>query len=905
MSTPARSSFAVAARLARREVRRHPWRHLLVTVLIFLPVVSALASFSAVATWQDHVARKTAFTSPADGGLAYCCELEPEVGSKQTIDHLELGLPPGIRTETWRTGADWLVTDTVRPAGHGRKLLGADVTEASDRSASRSQFVVHAGRLPRRSSEIFLTEPLARAGGWSIGDRVMSARADRTFRVVGTGVVGQDTPSAAAAITGLPASYWSTPVPGIPFVRRADGVRVSSSARQSLATWPATATERQQVREEPAFGEATYEVDGRIGPGLTLAAAAICAVVAVVASAAFAIASRRQLRSVGLLSTVGTDPGTIRIAMVLQGAIPGLVAGAAAVVTSAVVIGIVNHQGIVERHGKVYGDRLILSPGGAAIAVLLAVAAGVAAAWQPARTLSRIPTLSALAGRRPIGPVRTGVPMTGLVMWAVGAVCLMLGFGRDQSHLIEQLQPFLLILGVAAIALGAVGIAPLLVALLEPLAERRRGTVKMGLRGLTRHRTQSAATVAALGVALAIPVGLLTSRNTLEAAVLTGTTRQATVVGNLDQDGHPATSVLDDNSVEVAIRGALRTPKATQRTTATVAALGRGTTVIRTVPIPTPSGRYVLVATIDEAAARTALAPWAAKAIAAGHAVALRSDDDQVTVTSGGDTASFTVERSPGERRGFLASTHAAFLVGADALHGVGATRPSDSLSVVRRAPLTRTERRSIRSIGGHAPRPPAGEPTLERIQHALATGQRQASATPTAGVSVELYEQRASEVHVPPPQARLPRWNKALAVATAISLALALLVLTITLSLRAVDGEADQRAALAAGVAPAWLRNQRAFEGVVLALLGATLAVPLGWLPVQAARLGVDTSTVHTVDGHLVWLTFSTPGWVVIPVLLAPAVLAAVLWTVVPAAAAAVRQARRAGPGDLVAPRW
>jgi ABC-type antimicrobial peptide transport system permease subunit len=99
-------------------------------------------------------------------------------------------------------------------------------------------------------------------------------------------------------------------------------------------------------------------------------------------------------------------------------------------------------------------------------------------------------------------------------------------------------------------------------------------------------------------------------------------------------------------------------------------------------------------------------------------------------------------------------------------------------------------------------------------------------------------------------------------------------------------------------------LRRQRAFEGVVLALMGAVLAIPLGWLPVTAARLGADSNLRSAQRDHLGSL-ISLPGWEVIPILLAPAVLAAVLWTVFPALGAAIRTARHPGPTDELLPRF
>ena len=900
--TSRRGSLLVAARLARREVRRHPWRHLLVTVLIFLPVVTALAAFSGVASWQSLEQQRRHFTAPPDGGFDYCC---PDLGpDDDPADVMIDGTVDPARTELWHRTGDWLVTDMARADGQGPRLAGMDVTEASAGSAASPRFLVDQGRLPQDRSEIFLTAPLASEGRWSIGDEVQSVRSGDDLEVVGIGRLGENTARPAAAVTDQPGDYWTAQTAessGVWWVALADGSEAMTESSASLTVWPKAGADRTALVD--IIGIPSYnDVDGRVGPGLTLGAAAICAVVAVVASAAFAIASRRQLRSVGLLSTVGADPRTIRMAMVFQGAIPGLVAGLAAVGIGLVVVTSVNRADIVEERSLVAGSHLVLSGAGAVVAVLLAVGAGVAAAWQPARTLSRIPVLSALAGRRPVGPVPSGVPVAGLVLWGIGATFLMLGFGTQRSGLISDLQPIFLILGVAAIALGGVGIAPLLVAVLDGLAEHRRGTSRLALRGLARHRTQSAATVAALAVALAIPVGLLTARNMVNNPV-ERPGQQSTGVGQagtFDDEGRASVPVMDRDGVGFAVRGDMRSPEAKAKTDGVADALGPDAAVIRTVALPDTDEAFHLVGNIDEADARRVLEPWAADAIAEGHLVSLVAGPSHLTLTSGGITRDFEAVRAPEGGLGSFEPGSNEYLVGTRALGGIGATRPPDSMVVVRQEPLTEEERTTINRLNGADERQVVRDPSLVQVQEAFAEGSQPDGVR--RDVYIETYDAGQTSV---PQTWDLTEWNRALAAAVAVSLLLALLVLTITLSLRAVDAEADQRAALAAGVAPNALRRQRAFEGVVLSLLGALLALPLGWLPVQAARLGVDSSVPHDIGGQQVMLTLSSPGLAAIPVLLAPALLAALLWTVVPSIAASARRARHAGPVDLVAPRW
>ena len=85
------------------------------------------------------------------------------------------------------------------------------------------------------------------------------------------------------------------------------------------------------------------------------------------------------------------------------------------------------------------------------------------------------------------------------------------------------------------------------------------------------------------------------------------------------------------------------------------------------------------------------------------------------------------------------------------------------------------------------------------------------------------------------------------------------------------------------------------------MSLLGALLALPLGWLPVTAVLVGLKRDGwVDAGWGEFLSSRLVPPGWEIIPILLLPAVTAGVLWTVVPALRAALNRA----PRDQVLPR-
>lgn len=999
--------WRLAFRLARREVRRHPWRHALVTALIVVPVLAAIAAFTATRLWEDTTAAHQRYRHQ---GRVLTVQLspigaQPDTGAGNSTGGDD-GSAPGepaaddlgmgdveVRTEAiraqvtaragdgvvvegaWQAG-DWLVTGDEQPGGAGPRLVGTEVHQVLTGSPWAGRWVVDEGRLPRTGDEIFLTRLVADSGGWSIGDRVPSGITGQAFTVSGIGLAGDDQHVLAAVVGPVPASYWQDRTATLTDVvlspnplssgEHASGYdpdgpwyqQTSALARYEVGVW-APAGARDAVVEalapdaidtaepggdlytEAALDGGGLEVievhgagarySGLVSVGIGVAMAGFAAVVAVVASAAFAIASRRQLRSVGLLSTAGADPRTVRAALVLQGAIPGLVAGVVALGLAAVTVAVLNANDVALDRTRVHGVTLSLPMGRVLVAVAIGVVAGMLAAWQPARAASRVPVLSALAGRRPVGPVPTRVPLTGLAVAGAGAVALgiatrMVADGRAGAG-----ATLVVLVSVLAVVFGCIALAPTLVAVTGHLGTRLTGLSRLGLRSIARHRTQAAATVAALAVCLAIPVGVLTAREASAARNEAWTDQPVEVhppddgaAGEADEpDGPPGLVLAHPGGLAVELLGDLRSPDATAVVDGVQRAAGPLTRV-DVIGFADGRGGWFTVAAVDPGEARDLLVPWAAEQLAAGRAVALAGpagplvlDDDltAVTLDAVGDPAGGPASLGLG--------IEADHLIPRSVLTTVAVGRPPLTSVLLRATPATTAEIEAIETLGS-----PWGDggggytvPTLAELVAARdgaaesaapgggagapGTGSGAGPVIRTAGASViaghPLEQARYDEG---PGRAddhardQERRWLLVLAAATAV---VALVVLAITLSLRAVDSAEDHRAAIAAGAPPARMRRQAAFEGVVLALLGALLALPLGWLPVTAVLLGDGRDGW---EGSGWWGFVSSrlhlPGWETVPMLLLPAILVALLWTSLPALRAALRR----GPVDQVLPR-
>ncbi len=212
--------------------------------------------------------------------------------------------------------------------------------------------------------------------------------------------------------------------------------------------------------------------------------------VAIVASAAFAVGARRQLRLLGVVAAAGGSPADLRRSVLLQGTVTGLLSSlvglALAVVGTAAVHPLLDD--ILNR--DVGGLSFPIVP--LVLAVVLGTGAATAAAWLPARTAGSIPTLAALAGRRPQPRLPAAIPLAGLAAVVAGVATL--GVWARESN-----RPWGVGLGAGvAVVLGATAIAPLLVGGAEPLAGRLRRGARLAARGLARQRLRSGAVVAAI-----------------------------------------------------------------------------------------------------------------------------------------------------------------------------------------------------------------------------------------------------------------------------------------------------------------------------------------------------------------------------------------------------------------------
>ena len=500
MTSP--TAVRLAARLARREVRRRPWRTALVALLIAFPVAGMTMAAGFVRTdrqsptdmWGASWGRTTdvAISTLSKGAWE-------QPAAAPDVDAALASLPAGSRVTSWRSAH--VVLRTVDRQRATAEVL--DLPMAGD--VGRDVFQVQKGREPREPGEVFLTRALADELGVAVGDVVdLDRPSPLTWRVVGIGE--------RRAWWG---SHTAVPAPGTPFPW--DRERELGTSLNYAVDVPDDVGAAQLRRITSTFGSDVVAPVLRDDSSMADAAdsevawswvigALVLTVVGIVIASAFAAGARRQLTTLGQLAANGADPSVLRGVLFLQGTWAGLIGSVVGLVLGgAGLVALAPHADrMLGRDVDAWRLHVLdLVP-----VVALGVVAATLAALVPARTTIRVPVLAALAGRRPLGRVPRWVTVAG-VLTAAGGLSLLglavVGGANATGH--SEVWVLTAIVGGMAVLLGACATTPALVSVLEPLAGRLAGTWRLAARSLARQRTRTSAVVAGVCAASALAVG--------------------------------------------------------------------------------------------------------------------------------------------------------------------------------------------------------------------------------------------------------------------------------------------------------------------------------------------------------------------------------------------------------------
>jgi len=446
-----RAVFRWSWRLFRRE-----WRQ---QVLVLALVLFAVAATTVGVALADNAGQpQDASFGAANSVMTFSGDVHANVaaarrafGTVDEIDHQSIRIPGSLGS------LDLRAQDPNGKFGHPMLRL---VT----------------GRFPTGANEIAMTTGAAATFNVHIGDTLVAN--GRTRRVVGIVENGLDLSDQFALVA-----------PG-----------QANPPAQVTILFNAT---RAQIDNFRPSGGAT-SIGTRSSLGKTAAAVVVLALetigllfVGLVAAAGFAVMAQRRLRALGMLGALGATNRHVRLAMVANGAVVGVVGS-----TAGGVVGLLTWLLLAPRFETLVGhrvDRFHLPWWAVFAAMVLAVVTAVVAAWWPARSAARSSIVASLSGRpSPPKPAHRFAGAGGLLL-AVGVGCLAFSHRNNSDP-----NALFIIAGTVATTFGMLFVGPLFIRGLGRVGRRAPIALRLALRDLARYQARSAAALGAISLALAI-----------------------------------------------------------------------------------------------------------------------------------------------------------------------------------------------------------------------------------------------------------------------------------------------------------------------------------------------------------------------------------------------------------------
>jgi putative ABC transport system permease protein len=803
-SAQATGGWRVATRLARREVRRRWGRTVLVMFLVAVPVFGMTVITTLVRTAHDAPARQFA----------------EQFGSANLVSTVNgsAPAPPG----GWPAGTEIArgreVSDIGLVATNGVARL-ANVTDFDlNNPVMKGAVLLRAGRFPARPGEALVSPKIAKAFGVKIGDTLRLAEPAWTERIVGIGV---------------PATNWTD---GLLAVRgnELDANQFQSSFDQlqqlTLVRLPGHPSAHELQSYDTNYFSAFSPLNNNTTKAVnwTLVAGMIAlAIAGVVISGAFAVGARRQLVTLGQLSANGAGESLLKRMLSLQGAWCGVLGtgfGMAAGITTLTVM----HAHFDEWIHRDIG-AYVWSPRDLIAIAIVGVLAATLAAYFPARSAARVPVLSALNGRRPLGALPRSIVPIGLALFGMGVMVLALVAAASRNGGGNSLAAAAVFGGLLVLS-GACCVSPVVVASLAHVGRSVRGSGRVALRSIVRSRARSAAVVMALAAINggAIAVGTAFASRTVQTGVgdPSSTMPDNTLVlvrhTTPFNGATPALLPLDPSAERTiktilpkatwnerrAVAGTVNTPVVASNGGPQLGAKGARPGIKRILLGPGPGG--IVVA--DPAV--LSLVGLSSSDLATlqrtGVMVFPQSDLDNsspVTVTIGEGAAAQTIPASRPAHRVKATAGIQALVTAAEAqrLHaqivdaGAIVTNPT-SFNESQRASIDALTPTIMFGANSGDPNNPPSE-----ITDLIWSGPR------SRGISADTVRQ----------------------IILAIVVLVALIILAMSLALSSAETRDERDVLVSLGAKPRTMRGVAAWKAATLSFTGAALAIPTGFIPV------------------------------------------------------------------------
>jgi putative ABC transport system permease protein len=277
-----------------------------------------------------------------------------------------------------------------------------------------------------------------------------------------------------------------------------------------VATLLVRASDAKVRSFRPASDPGSISVEVRSATEKTTAAVLVLVVstvamllISLIAAASFVSIAQRRLRQLGMFAAVGGTTRQLRLVMIANGAVVGLIAavlGTMAALATWIVVAPAFESAASHRV-----DRFGVPWWALAAGFALAIIAASAAAWLPARAIARVSIVQALSGRPPRPRRARRSALAGLGFLAVGVAAI--GSAIDPGQ--DDAQPLLLIGGLVAVVVAILFLAIPAVRALAVLAPRLPVGPRLAVRDLARYQARAGAALAAISLGLAISISIV------------------------------------------------------------------------------------------------------------------------------------------------------------------------------------------------------------------------------------------------------------------------------------------------------------------------------------------------------------------------------------------------------------
>jgi putative ABC transport system permease protein len=527
-----RHSFRVAVRMARRDIRRHRGRSLLIILLILLPVAAMTGALTLFESTRETAAERVEYQLGTTQARYRAMAVPNGTMVQDPVEETRItstnwdsdpGFTPRDPSELVPAGYTVLTESSLElTAASGAADVPLDGREVDALNpAFTGKYTLLQGRAPADDAEILVSPGLLERFGLELGEELPTSAG--TFTAVGIlrdagysdsnsiaylrpgqGVVSRDqVPSTALAaeaatinstlhyLVGTEPVTWAQ-------VQEANAAGVAVLSR-SVALNPPPADQRGADN----LAESNSSIPLAAYAGGALLGALALLEVGLLAGAAFAVGAKGQVRELALLAATGAETPTVRsVVMAAALWLGGIGIAAGAVVGLAAAGGVVM---VARLNGSVrfpgfHPDALLT-----VLVMAMGFAACLLAALAPARQVARQAVLGALksgrapqtAGRVPIVP---GSALFGVAAAALGAGTWLAVTSEDPDVFISRtpVVAWLLLGGAVLCVTSLVLLTGPVVALLASRAGRLPLAGRMAARDSSRNRSRTVPAVAAV-----------------------------------------------------------------------------------------------------------------------------------------------------------------------------------------------------------------------------------------------------------------------------------------------------------------------------------------------------------------------------------------------------------------------